>query len=84
MQTLVNQDEKIRSLLDIVKKKRDFLVRDKEEQLKAVSKHFERIIRKIEERKGLLFQKVINLADKEIRKIDALAESLSAIKERSI
>lgn len=31
IQLLMNQDEKIRSLLDIAKKKRDFLVKDKEE-----------------------------------------------------
>ena len=38
MQTLVNLDEKIRTLLDLVKKKKDFSIKDKEESLKQVAK----------------------------------------------
>lgn len=34
MQSLVNLDEKIRGLLDLVRKKKDFAVKDKEESLK--------------------------------------------------
>jgi hypothetical protein len=34
MQTLVNLDEKVRNLLDLAKKKRDFATKDKEESLK--------------------------------------------------
>ena len=38
MQQLVNLDEKVRGLLDLVKKKRDLAVRDKEESMKQVTK----------------------------------------------
>jgi hypothetical protein len=38
MQTLVNLDEKIRTLLDLVKKKKDFSIKDKEESQKQVAK----------------------------------------------
>ena len=55
MQQLVNLDEKIRSLLDLVKKKRDFCLKDKEESLRVVNKHFEILYRKLEERKNTLF-----------------------------
>ncbi len=63
MQQLVNLDEKIRSLLDLVRKKKDFCIKDKEESLKMVNKQFEILYRKLEERKNSLFQKIIGIAD---------------------
>jgi len=55
MQTLVNLDEKIRTLLDLVKKKKEFCLKDKEESLKSINKQFEILYRKLEERKNTLF-----------------------------
>jgi hypothetical protein len=63
MQSLVNLDEKIRSLLDLVKKKKEFAVKDKEESLRIITKHFDLINKKLEERKGALFQKVISISE---------------------
>ncbi|CDW78080.1 UNKNOWN [Stylonychia lemnae] len=77
MQTLVNLDEKIRTLLDLIKKKKDFCLKDKEESLKSINRQFDILYRKLEERKNTLFQKIIAIADQEI-------ESVSAVKERSI
>jgi hypothetical protein len=37
----VNLDEKIRGLLDLVKKKKEFYMKDKEETIKQVNKQFE-------------------------------------------
>jgi hypothetical protein len=34
MQQLVNLDERVRSLLDLVRKKKDFALRDREESIK--------------------------------------------------
>ena len=55
MQQLVNLDERIRSLLDLVKKKKEFCLKDKEESLKIVNKHFEVLYSRLEERKKYLF-----------------------------
>lgn len=63
MQGLVNLDEKIRSLLDLVRKKKDFAVKDKEESLKQVNKQFEAVYRRLEERKNTLFQAIIAISD---------------------
>ena len=65
MQTLVNLDEKIRGILDLVKKKKDFCLKDKEESLKMVNKQFDLLYKKLEERKTSLFQKIIAVADQE-------------------
>ncbi len=65
MQNLVNLDEKIRGLLDLVRKKKDFCLKDKEESLKMVNKQFEILYKKLEERKNSLFQKIIAVADQE-------------------
>lgn len=65
MQQLVNLDEKIRSLLDLVKKKKEFCLKDKEESLKMVNKQFDMLYRKLEERKNTLFQNIIAFADQE-------------------
>jgi hypothetical protein len=63
MQGLVNLDEKIRSLLDLVRKKKDFAVKDKEESLKQVNKQFEAVYRRLEERKNTLFQAIMAISD---------------------
>jgi len=65
MQTLVNLDEKIRTLLDLVKKKKEFCLKDKEESLKSINKQFEILYRKLDERKNTLFQKTIAIAESE-------------------
>lgn len=83
MQNLVNLDEKIRGLLDIVRKKKDFSVKDKEESLKQVNKQFEAVYRRLEERKNTLFQAIIAISDQEVQKIDQLTESMQALKDRS-
>ena len=83
MQSLVNLDEKIRGLLDLVRKKKDFAVKDKEESLKQVNKQFETIYKRLEERKNTLFQAIIAISDQEVQKIDNLIESIQALKERS-
>lgn len=80
----MNLDEKIRGLLDLVKKKKDFSIKDKEESLKQVNKQFEAVYKKLEERKNTLFQAIIAISDQEVSKIDSLIESMAAVKERSI
>lgn len=59
MQNQVNLDEKIKQLLDIVKRKRDFSIRDKDDSVKVINKHFEMIHKKVDERKNFLYNKII-------------------------
>lgn len=76
-------DEKLRSILDLVKKKREFSLRDKEESLKQVSKQFEQVMRRLEDRKNTLFSAINAISEQEVQKIDSLIESVQACKERS-
>lgn len=55
----MNLDEKIRNLFDIVKKKKEFCLKDKEESLKNINKHFDIIIKKVEERRAWMNNKTI-------------------------
>lgn len=80
---MVNLDEKARNLLDLAKKKRDFAQKDKEESLKQISRQFDALHKRLEERKAVLCQAVSALAESECSKIDALVDSLTAVKERS-
>lgn len=63
MQSLVNLDEKIRGLLDLVKKKKEFAAKDKEESLKQVAKQFEVIYRRLEDQKNALCQHINDSSD---------------------
>jgi hypothetical protein len=55
MQKLVQIDEKIRGMLENVKKRKEFSMKDKDESLKQVNKMFEVIQRRLEERKNTLY-----------------------------
>jgi DNA integrity scanning protein DisA with diadenylate cyclase activity len=83
MQKLVQIDEKIRGMLENVRKRKEFSMKDKEESLKQVNKMFDVIYKRLEERKNTLYQAIIAISDQEVNKIDALIESISACKDRS-
>lgn len=83
MQKLVQIDEKVRGMLENVRKRKEFSIKDKEESLKQVNKMFDLIYRRLEERKNTLYQAIIAISDQEVNKIDALIESISACKDRS-
>ena len=71
-------------MLDLVRKKKDFAIKDKEESIKQVNKQFEVIYKRLEERKNTLFQAIIAISDQEVNKIEALIESMQAVKDRSV
>ena len=49
---MVDSDERIKNLLELVKRKKEFYMKDKDEALKTVNKHFEALYRRLEERKN--------------------------------
>ena len=55
MQKLVQIDEKIRGMLENVRKRKEFSMKDKDESLKQVNKMFDVIYRRLEERKNTLY-----------------------------
>ena len=55
MQKLVQIDEKIRGMLENVRKRKEFSIKEKEESLKQVGKMFDVIYRRLEERKNTLY-----------------------------
>jgi hypothetical protein len=63
MQKLVQIDEKIRGMLENVRKRKEFSMKDKEESLKQVAKMFDVIFRRLEERKNTLYQAIIAISD---------------------
>ncbi len=70
-------------MLENVRKKKEFSLKDKEETLKQVNKMFDVVYRRLEERKNTLFQAIVAISDQEVSKIEALIESISACKDRS-
>ncbi len=58
MQHLVNLDQKVRALLDLVRRKKEFATRDKEESIRQVARQFEIVQTRLEERKNTLFQAI--------------------------
>jgi hypothetical protein len=70
-------------MLENVRKRKEFSMKDKEESLKQVNKMFDVIYRRLEERKNTLYQTIMSISDQEVSKIDALIESIAACKERS-
>jgi hypothetical protein len=48
-------DEKIRALLDLATKKKEYCIKDKDESLRIINKHFEGLQKRLEERKNSLF-----------------------------
>ena len=70
-------------MLENLRKKKEFSLKDKEETLKQVNKMFDVVYRRLEERKNTLFQAIVAISDQEVSKIEALIESISACKDRS-
>ena len=83
MQSLVNLDQRVRGLLELARKKKDFALRDKEESLRMVNRQIDMLIAKVEERREAITTTINAISAQEVGNIDAIIESVIAVKERS-
>jgi hypothetical protein len=83
MQSLVNLDQRVRGLLELARKKKEFALRDKEESLRMVNRQIDMLIAKVEERREAITTTINAISAQEVGNIDAIIESVIAVKERS-